>query len=72
MNNNGMKKPTGSNETDELNANLRHWKQLLKELPEVRVDKIQDAKRAIENHQYDDDGVVEVTLERICNEMKPN
>ncbi len=65
-----MKNHNGNNETNELNANLRHWKKLLKELPDVRVDKINSAKQAIENHQYDDDSVVEVTLERLCSEMK--
>lgn len=70
MSRNETKKTTGSNETAALNANLRRWKQLLTRLPEVRVDKIEHARNAIETHQYDDDGVVEVTLDRLCSEMK--
>lgn len=62
---------TNTGETAEFNANLHHWKNLIGELPEVRVEKIQHARQAIKDHHYDDDGVVEVTLDRICSEMKP-
>jgi hypothetical protein len=72
MSKNETKKPTGSNETAALNASLLHWKQLLKGLPEVRFDKIEHARHAIEENQYDDDGVVEVTLDRLYSEMKPS
>lgn len=72
MNRDKTPKPTGTGNTAEFNANLRHWKTLIEELPEVRVDKIERARHAIEEHQYDDDGVVEVTLDRLCSEMKPS
>ena len=62
------KNTTDTDETAELNANLQHWKKLIEGLPEVRVDKIERARQAINEHHYDDDGVVEVTLDRICSE----
>jgi len=57
-------------ETAELNANLRHWKELLRQLPEIRLDKVNDARRALAQDQYDDDGVIEVTIDRLHGEMR--
>jgi|GEM_PF-3896797 len=68
----GKKKqePADTSETAQLNANLRHWKALLESLPQVRMEKIRHARHAIEQHQYDDDGIMEVTLDRICSDMR--
>ena len=48
---------------------LSHWKQRLRELPDVRVEKVQSVRGAILSSCYESDQVLESTLQRLSNEV---
>lgn len=48
---------------------LKHWKQRLRELPDVRVEKVQSAKGAIRSSCYESEQVLESTLQQLSNEV---
>lgn len=48
---------------------LSHWKQRLRELPEVRVEKVQSVRGAIRSSCYESEQVLESTLQQLSNEV---
>ena len=50
---------------------LIHWLEVVHELPDVRMQKVLRARQAILHHAYDDDDVVDKTIERLCVDLKP-
>ena len=48
---------------------LSHWKQRLRELPEVRVEKVQSARGAIRSGCYESERVLDCTLQQLSNEL---
>ena len=45
------------------------WKQRLRALPEVRVEKVQSARGAIRSSCYESEQVLEGTLQKLSNEV---
>ena len=48
---------------------LSHWKQRLRELPEVRVEKVQSVRGAIRCSCYESEQVLEGTLQQLSNDV---
>lgn len=64
-----------SNETqrktnlDSIGPALSHWKQRLRELPEVRQEKVQSVRGAIQHSCYESEQVLEGTLQQLSNDV---
>ena len=54
---------------DSIGPALSHWKQRLRELPEVRVEKVQSVRGAIRSSCYESEQVLESTLQQLSNEV---
>jgi len=54
---------------DSIGPALDHWKQRLRELPEVRVEKVQSARGAIRSGCYESERVLDCTLQQLSNEL---
>lgn len=54
---------------DAIGPALSHWKQRLRELPEVRVEKVQSVRGAIQSGCYESDQMLESTVQRLSNEV---
>ena len=54
---------------DSIQSTLSHWKQRLRELPEVRVEKVQSARGAIRSGCYESERVLDCTLQQLSNEL---
>lgn len=52
-----------------IESALNHWKQRLRELPEVRVEKVQSVRGAIRSSCYESEQVLENTLQQLSNEV---
>jgi len=48
---------------------LNQWKQRLRELPEVRVEKVQSVRGAIRSSCYESEQVLESTLQQLSNDV---
>ena len=48
---------------------LEHWKQRLAELPEVRLDKVQSVRGAIQRSCYESEQVLESTVHSLSNDV---
>jgi len=49
---------------------LTHWLEAVRDLPDVRMQKVLRARHAIQHHTYDDEGVVDETIERLCLDLE--
>ena len=54
---------------DSIGPALSHWKQRLRELPEVRVEKVQSVRGAIRSSCYESEQVLESTLQQLSNDV---
>jgi hypothetical protein len=54
---------------DSIGPALSHWKQRLRELPEVRLEKVQSVRGAIRSSCYESEQVLESTLQQLSNEV---
>ncbi len=54
---------------DSIGPALSHWKQRLRELPEVRVEKVQSVRGAIRSSCYESEQVLESTLQQLSNDL---
>lgn len=58
-------KPLGSSPLPR--EELRHWLGVAHRLPDVRTQKVMDARQAIRRHVYDDnDDIIDRTIEHLC------
>ena len=55
--------------SDSIEAALAHWKQRLAELPEVRSDKVQSVRGAIQRSSYESEQLLESTVQRLSNDV---
>ena len=49
---------------------LAHWLEAVRELPDVRMQKVLGAQKAIRHHAYDDENVIDETIERLCLDLE--
>ena len=49
---------------------LAHWLEAVRELPDIRRQKVLRARDAIQQHAYDDEKVVDETIERLCPDLE--
>ena len=49
---------------------LAHWLDAIRELPDIRRQKVLRARQAIQQHTYDDEAVVDKTVERLCLDLE--
>jgi len=54
---------------DSIRSALSHWKQRLRELPEVRQEKVQSLRGAIRSSCYESEQVLEGTLKQLSNDV---
>lgn len=54
---------------DSIGPSLSHWKQRLSELPEVRLEKVQSVRGAIQHSCYESEQVLESTLQQLSNDV---
>ena len=54
---------------DSISSALEHWKQRLRELPEMRLDKVQSVRGALEQSRYESEQVLESTVQRLSNDV---
>mgnify|MGYP001591773588 CR=1 FL=1 len=54
---------------DSIGPAMSHWKQRLRELPEVRVEKVQSVRGAIRSSCYESEQVLESTLQQLSNDV---
>jgi hypothetical protein len=52
----------------EQHAMVAYWKERMRELPDIRMNKVRDTRDALEQNSYDTEPVLEATLERMCEE----
>ena len=45
------------------------WKEILRDLPDVRLDKVLASRRSLGQQDYDCDAVLDKTAERLCQEL---
>ncbi len=48
---------------------LERWCELVGDLPDIRLDKVLDTRRALRHRMYDGDDVLEETLRLLGNEV---
>lgn len=58
-----------SRTTESSHADLNHWKRLLDELPDVRLDKVRLACSNLERNHYDDEQVLRETIRRLSDDI---
>lgn len=58
-----------SRTTESSHADLTHWKRLLDELPDVRLDKVRSACSNLERNRYDDEQVLKETIRRLSDDI---
>lgn len=56
-------------DVSEFNDNWLRWKEMVRNMPDVRADKVEQARSAIRGRDYDDESVVDETVERIAVEI---
>ena len=54
---------------DSIGPALEHWKQRLRELPEMRLDKVQSVRGALEQSSYENEQVLDSTVQRLSNDV---
>ena len=54
---------------DLIGPTLEQWKQRLRELPEVRADKVQSVRGALQQSKYEDEQVLDSTVRRLSNDV---
>ena len=54
---------------DSIGPTLEQWKQRLRELPEVRVDKVQSVRGALRQSSYESEQVLDSTVQRLSNDV---
>jgi hypothetical protein len=54
---------------DSIGPALEHWKQRLRELPDVRLDKVQSVRSALQQSSYESERVLESTVQRLSNDV---
>ena len=67
-----MHRPSKNSESPvlpQLTAEWDHWKRVVRESPAVRADKIAHGRSAIASGAYDDDSVIEDTLDKMMDAM---
>jgi len=52
-----------------LEAHWPRWMQMAKAVPEVRLDKVRGTRRAMETHALDSDKVLDITIERLSEDL---
>lgn len=50
-------------------ADVRRWVDAARNLPDARLEKVESAKRAIAEHAYDDDELIEALLAPVAAEV---
>lgn len=50
-------------------AEVEHWIKQVRDLPDLRLDKVLASRTAIRHDQYDDDAVLDATVERLYGEL---
>ena len=58
-----------STSMDSIQSALGHWKQRLRELPEVRQEKVQSVRGAIRSSCYESEQVLEGALQQLSNDV---
>ena len=54
---------------DSIGPALEHWKQRLHELPEMRLDKVQSVRGALQQSSYENEQVLDSTVRRLSNDV---
>ena len=54
---------------DSIGPALEHWKQRLRELPEMRLDKVQSVRGALQQSSYESEQVLDSTVQRLSNDV---
>ena len=54
---------------DSIGPALEHWKQRLRELPEMRLDKVQSVRGALQQSSYESEQVLDSTVRRLSNDV---
>ncbi|MFH1107616.1 MAG: hypothetical protein V1790_00240 [Planctomycetota bacterium] len=54
---------------DSIGPALEHWKQRLRELPEMRLDKVQSVRGALQQSTYESEQVLDSTVQRLSNDV---
>ena len=55
-----------------LEAHWPRWMQMAKTVPSVRVDKIRKTRKAMDTHGLDSDAVLDITIERLSEDLGLN
>ena len=54
---------------DSIGPTLEQWKQRIRELPEVRLDKVQSVRGALRQSSYESEHVLDSTVQRLSNDV---
>jgi len=49
---------------------MSRWLEAVRELPDIRTHKVLRARHAIQHDAYDDEAVVDETIERLCHDLE--
>ena len=48
---------------------LQRWRELVHDLPDIRLEKVQATREALKNREYDGEEVLEETIRRLREEL---
>lgn len=52
-----------------LESHWPRWMHMARTVPAMRLDKVRGTRRAIEKHELDSDAVLDITIERLSEEL---
>lgn len=58
-----------NNSENRDHGEIKDWLQAVRELPRLRRDKVDRIRQALQNHSYENDGMLEETIERLSREV---
>jgi hypothetical protein len=62
---------TDGTEVADFNASWARWRQMVSEMPDIRAEKVDAVRRALQSHTYDTDLILDETIRRIAAEIDP-
>jgi len=52
-----------------VDPNWSRWLRMVRELPEIRVDKVRETREAIAAHNLEDDSVLDAAIDRLSRDL---
>ena len=60
---------TQRNSCEMSDADLSHWHEILKSMPDIRLDRVLATRDALKFNRYDDENILDETVNRLQDEF---